>query len=80
MSQKEEVQKVIEWCEQKKKEAGRTPIIETNPFKDIFWLRNKTLIQIDRDLDQADKNGIVYDSIIHALFEYMNGTWRKIIP
>jgi len=78
MSQEKEIEMVIEWCENKKKEVGRVPIIEVNPFRDILWLRNKTLIQIDRIPDQADKNGIVYDSVTHSLMEFMNGTWRRI--
>ena len=78
MSQEEEIKKVIEWCEKRKKEVGRVPIIETNSFKNISWLRNKTLIQIDRDLSQADKSGIVYDSTTHSLLEFMNGNWRRI--
>ncbi|MEM2974480.1 MAG: hypothetical protein QW112_02545 [Candidatus Micrarchaeia archaeon] len=78
MSMADEIKTVIEWCEKKKKEIGRIPIIETNPFKHISWLRNKTLLQIDRELNQADKSGIVYDSTTHSLYEFMNGMWRKI--
>jgi len=80
MSKEEEIKKVIEWCEQRKKEVLRVPIIEMNQFKDISWMRNKTLIQIDRDLDQADKSGIVYDSTTRSLHEFMNGAWRRINP
>jgi len=80
MPTKEEIEKVIEWCEKKKLEVGRTPILEVNPFKDMDWLRNKTLIQIDRPLEVADKNGIVYDSTTRTLYEYMNGVWRRIEP
>ena len=80
MPTKEEIEKVIEWCEKKKLEVGRTPILEVNPFKDMDWLRNKTLIQIDRPLEVADINGIVYDSTTRTLYEYMNGVWRRIEP
>jgi len=78
MSMKEEIDKVIEWCEKRKKEVKRVPIIDVNPFRDIMWLRNKTLIQIDRELNSADKSGIVYDSVTKSLYEFMNDTWRRI--
>lgn len=78
MGREEEIKMVIEWCENKKKEIGRIPIIERNPFLDIDWLRNKTVIQIDRAQSLADKNGIVYDSTLKALFEFVNGAWRRI--
>jgi len=74
----EELKKVIEWCEKRKLEEGRTPLIEMNPFKDMEWLRNKTLIQIDRYIESSDKNGVVYDSTLRALFEYVNGMWKRI--
>ena len=75
-----EIKKVIEWCEKRKLEVGRVPIIDPNPFKDLFWMRNKTLIQIDKDIDKAEKSGIVYDSTTRSLHEFMNGTWRRIVP
>ena len=74
----EELKKVIEWCEKRKREEGRTPLIEVNPFRDIEWIRNKTLIQIDRPRETADQNGILYDSTLHALFEHVNGVWKRI--
>lgn len=75
----EEIEKVIAWCEKKKKEIGRTPIIERNPFQDIHWLRHKILIQIDLPLSIADKSGIVYDSSTKALYEFVGGHWKKIV-
>jgi hypothetical protein len=74
----EEIRIVIEWCEEKKKEAGRTPLIEINPFREIDWLRNKTYIQIDMPLERAKKEGIVYESTLKSLFEYVNGLWKRI--
>lgn len=74
----EEIEKVIKWCEEKKKEVGRTPIIERNPFHEIDWLKHKILIQIDLPLSLADKNGIVYDSTLRALYEFVGGSWRRI--
>jgi len=77
-SKAEEIKTVIEWCEKRKKEAGRTPLIEINPFRDIDWLRNKTYIQIDLPLERAKTEGIVYESTLKSLFEYVNGLWKRI--
>jgi len=74
----EELKKVIEWCEKRKLEEGRTPLIEPNIFKEMQWLRNKTIIQIDRYIESADRNGIVYDSTLRSLFEWINGVWKRI--
>jgi hypothetical protein len=74
----EEIKTVIEWCEKKKNEEMRVPIIELNPFKNFSWLRNKTVIQIDKEKETADRNGIVYDSTTRSLYEYVNGVWKKI--
>ncbi len=74
----DELKRVIDWCEKRKLEEGRTPLIEMNPFKELSWLRNKTLIQIDRPRATADKNGILYESPLKALFEYVNGVWKRI--
>ncbi len=73
-----ELKEVVEWCEKRKLEEMRVPIIEINPFKHFDWLRNKTLIQIDKEKATADKNGVVYDSTTKSLYEFSNGTWRKI--
>lgn len=78
MTKEEEMKRVIEWCEQRKRDAGRTPLIEINPFKDISWIRNKTVIQIDRSQTTADPRGIIYESTLKALFEYVNGIWKRI--
>ena len=78
MSKKEEMKKVIDWCEKRKKEVGRIPILEINPFKDIEWLRNKTTIQIDQYFERADKRGIIYQSTTKSLWEYIAGHWKRI--
>jgi hypothetical protein len=78
MPTKEEIEMVIEWCEKKKAEKGRTPLIELNPFRHIPWLRNKTTIQIDMPLERANPMGLVYESTLKALYEYVNGVWRRI--
>jgi len=74
----EELKKVIGWCEKRKLEEGRTPLIELNLFKEMQWLRNKTLIQIDRPRESSDKNGVLYDSTLRSLFEWVNGVWKRI--
>ena len=74
----DELKKVIEWCEKRKLEEGRTPLIELNPFKEMQWLRNKTLIQIDRPRESCDTNGVLYDSTLKAMFEWVNGIWKRI--
>jgi len=78
VKKEDEINQVIQWCELRKAEAGRTPILEVNPFRDIDWLRNKTLIQIDRPLNLADTQGIVYESTTKSLYEWVNGMWRRI--
>lgn len=78
MTKREEIKMIIEWCEQRKREAGRTPLMEINPFRDIGWLRNKPFIQIDWSQATADKRGVIYESTLKALFQYVNGVWLRI--
>ena len=81
MVTKEEIDRVIEWCERKKRERGRIYIIERNPFREeIPWMRRFALIEIDRPLDSASKLSLVYDSTTRQLYQYLNGSWRKIEP
>ncbi|MBI5223751.1 hypothetical protein HY990_04995 [Candidatus Micrarchaeota archaeon] len=81
MPTKEEMQKVMDWCEAKKAERKRIYIIERNPFKeDIEWMRRFALIEIDRPTNIASKLSIVYDSTTKTLSQHMNGDWRKIEP
>jgi hypothetical protein len=81
MVTKEEIAKVIDWCEKTKKEKNRIYVIERNPFRDeIEWMRRFVLIEIDRPKESASKNNLVYDSIMKQLWQYMNGDWRKIEP
>ena len=79
MVKKEEIDKVIEWCEKTKKDRNRIYIIERNPFKDeIEWMRRYALIEIDRPTNVASQMSIVYDSTTKTLHQYQNGSWRKI--
>ncbi len=79
MPTKEEIEKVIKWCEDTKTERQRIYIIERNPFRDdIDWLRRFPLIEIDRPKEIASKNNLVYDSTTKQLWQFMNGDWRRI--
>jgi len=81
MPTKEEIQKVIEWCEKLKKERMRTYVIERNHFRDeIPWMRRFPLIEIDRPIEVASKNNLVYDSPTRQLWQFLNGNWRRIEP
>jgi hypothetical protein len=81
MVTKEEIEKIIQWCEQKKKERMRIYIIERNPFCDeIEWTRRFPLIEIDRPKEIAAKTSLVYDSTTKQLWQYFNGEWRKVEP
>ena len=78
MPTQQEIDKVIEWCKKKKEEKMRTPIIEENPFQDMMWMRNKVRIEIDMPFTRANKYGVVYDSPTNALWECVQGEWRRI--
>ena len=79
MVTKEEIKKVIDWCENIKKERKRIYIIERNPFRDeIEWMRRFVLIEIDRPKEAASKTNLVYDSLLKQLWQFMNNDWRKI--
>ena len=81
MPTKEEIEKVVEWCELKKKERNRIYVIERNPFRDeIDWMRRFALIEIDRGKDTAAKTSLVYDSVLKQLWQFFNGDWRRIEP
>lgn len=81
MVTKDEIEKIIAWCEKIKKERNRIYIIERNPFRDeIEWMRRFVLIEIDRPKESAAKNNLVYDSLMKQLWQYMNMDWRKVEP
>ncbi|MFH1784926.1 MAG: hypothetical protein ABH842_00710 [Candidatus Micrarchaeota archaeon] len=81
MVSKDEIDKVVEWCEKVKKERNRIYVIERNPFgEEIDWMRRFILIEIDRPKESASKNNLVYDSVLKQLWQYMNGDWRKVEP
>lgn len=81
MPTKEEIEKVMQWCEAKKKERQRIYVIERNPFREeIKWTYRFPLIEIDRPKEVAAKTNLVYDSLTKSLWQFMNGDWRKIAP
>lgn len=81
MVTKEEIQKVVDWCEKTKKERNRIYVIERNPFGDeMDWMRRFVLIEIDRPKESASRNNLVYDSLLKQLWQFMNGDWRKVEP
>ena len=81
MVTKEEIHKIILWCEAKKREKMRIYVIERNPFRDEYdWMRRFVLIEIDRPKEVAAKSSLVYDSTTRQLWQYMNTDWRRIEP
>jgi len=81
MSTKEEINKVIEWCEAKKKEKKKIYMIERNPFREeIPFMRRFPLIEIDRPKEVASKYNVVYDSTTKTLWENYMDKWRKVEP
>jgi hypothetical protein len=78
---KEDIDKIIKWCERKKAELQRTYIIERNQFKEeIPWTWVFTTIEIDRPKSIASKTGLLYDSTTKSLWRYMNGSWQRVEP
>jgi hypothetical protein len=81
MVTKEEINKVIEWCEKIKLDRKRAYVIERNPFRDeLPFMRRFALIEIDRPINIASKFSLVYDSTTRQLWHYMNGDWRRLDP
>ena len=81
MVTKEEIERVIAWCEEKKRERNRAYVIERNPFREeVPWMRRFPLIEIDRPKEVASKNSLVYDSTTRQLWQFMNMDWRRIEP
>ncbi len=79
MPEKEEMETIVEWCEQRKKERKSVYVIERNPFSaQIGWTRNIINIEIDRPLALAAKTSLVYDSVAKQLYRYVNSTWMPL--
>jgi len=76
-----EIEKVKQWCEQKKMEKNRVYVVERNPFKEeIEWTRRFPLIEIDRPKEKAGKSSLVYDSVMNDLWQYLGERWMRIEP
>ncbi|MDD5340072.1 MAG: hypothetical protein PHV13_02375 [Candidatus ainarchaeum sp.] len=74
-----DMDRVISWCEDAKRQRGRTPVIERNPFRDEMpWMRRFTLIEIDRPKESASRHSLVYDSTTRSLWQFLNGTWHRV--
>jgi|GEM_PF-450136 len=79
MDKKAEIEKIVSWCEKKKKESGRIYIIERNPFADsISWTSRFVFIEIDKPKESANKSSLVYDSTTKQLWEFINNSWRRV--
>ncbi len=79
MSIEDEINEIVQWCENKKKEKQCIYIIEKNPFATKFnWTRNIINIEIDKPLATASKSNFVYNSTIKKLYRYINYTWMPI--
>lgn len=76
MQKKEDIEKIIKWCEKIKEEKKKIYIIEKNPFSsEIPWTANIITIEIDKPLHLASKNSLVYNSLTKKLYQYINNTW-----
>jgi hypothetical protein len=77
----DEIKKVMDWCEAKKKERKLVSFVERNELREkIPWLYRFPLIEIDRPTEAANTTSIVYDSTTKTLYQYYMGEWRKIEP
>ncbi|MEK6979320.1 MAG: hypothetical protein AABW86_03790 [Candidatus Micrarchaeota archaeon] len=80
MPSKQEIESIISWCEEKRREKAQVYIIERNPFGEtVEWMRHFTLIEIGRPKEIAGKTSLVYDPRIKTLWQFINGTWQKVI-
>ncbi|MEW6529152.1 MAG: hypothetical protein AB1391_04640 [Candidatus Micrarchaeota archaeon] len=79
MSLDDEINEIVQWCENKKRERQCIYILEKNPFASKFeWTRNIITIEIDRPLTSASKSSLVYDSTTKKLYRYINYTWMPL--
>ena len=81
MVTRKEINEIIAWCEQVKKEKKLVATVERNPFGDrITWMGMFPLIEIDRPKEVASRRNLVYDSTVKKLWKYMGFDWVEIIP
>ncbi len=78
MPTKQEIDKIIAWCEHKLAEKGR-PSIERNPFtREIKWMEKFALIYIDIRKETAPNTSLVYDSEYKTLWQFIGREWCPI--
>ncbi len=78
MPTKQEINKVIAWCEEIRTKKGR-PAIERNPFtREIKWMEKFALIYIDIRKETAPKTCLVYDSESRQLWQYIGNAWVTV--
>jgi hypothetical protein len=79
MGMEADIERIISWCEEVKRERRRSQVIERNPFRDEMpWMRRFTLIEIDRPKESASRYSLVYDSTTRMLWQFMNGSWQRV--
>ena len=78
-SKEEQINEIMEWCEEMKRTRGRVPLIERNIFCPKYkWTCSRVLIEIDMPLERAHTNAFIYDSVLKCLWEWRNGTWARV--
>ncbi len=81
MPTEKEIQDVIGWCEERKRERKLVSMVERNELREkIPWTYRFPLIEIDRPTEAANKSSLVYDSTTKTLYQYYMGEWRKVEP
>ena len=78
MPTKQEIDKVIAWCEEIRTKKGR-PAIERNPFtREIKWMEKFALIYIDIRKETAPTTCLVYDPESRQLWQYIGNAWVTV--
>ena len=81
MATKQEIETIINWCEEQKRKQNKIVLVVRNPFREqIPWTYRYPLIEIDRPTSAAAKSSLVYDSSTRTLWHYYFDEWRKIEP
>lgn len=81
MPTQKEIDEVIGWCEEKKREKKLVSFVERNELREkLPWTYRFPLIEVDRPMEAANKSSLVYDSTTKTLFQYYMGEWRKVEP
>lgn len=80
MPTQEEIDKVMEWCEEIKKRKGRSSAIERNPFGHMKWMQKFALIYIDMGKENVPKSCLVYDSERRTLWQCIGNEWVPVLP